>query len=392
MKRLNNSQPLAVAVQYSPLNTSMHIKAEGGLSTFQFYRQQSAEWSPDHTHSVEIDANGSQTDGPIRLIPTWSVIDPDGILDGSTLVPQVYWFVDGTQITSIDPTQDYYIDGSALYVRKNFTHTQGASVFCECRFTDPRDSSTFVLSDTITLSAVLQADEQWMINILCDRTRKHYPLSASTTLYTFEAEARLGSHDKTSNVAWFWDYSLDNGATWLSFTSDIPWYVSGMNTNILTIDADYVSQITVRARIGTPSSATSPTMPNEATASLAWRVPQLRPAVYCLGGDKVLPTTEAMSFGLIVHIPKHNDMTLAQQREWIMCDWALRKQGMTASPTRLNESDVEVSVPASQIRNVNGIKYVADPQCSMRGVYSFLVTSSGNYIQTSAGNYIMART
>jgi len=391
MKKLNNSQPLAVAVQYSPLNTSMHIKVEGGLSTFQFYRQQLAQWSPDHTAEIEVNANGSQVNGPIRLSPSWSIIDPDGILDGDSLIPQVYWFVNGLLVTSTDPTEDYYLSGMVLYVRKNYTHKDGASVSCECRFTDTRDNSTFVLSDTKVLSAVLQADEQWMVNILCDRTRKHFPLTAAITLYSFEAEAKLGSIEKTADVAWFWDYSLNNGSTWLSITTDEAWYVSGKNAPTITIDADFIDQITLRARIAVDTSAAAPDRPNEATASLAWRVPSLRPTVYCLGGDKVLPGTEKMTFGLHVHIPKHNDMTVAMQREWLLCDWALRKQGLQAAPIRLSESDVEVTVQADQIRNTAGVKYIADPQCSMRGVFDFIRTSTGNCIQTSNGNFIMAR-
>lgn len=181
MKRLNNSQPLAVAVQYAALNTSMHIVVQGGLSTLQFYRQTLAEWLPDHTHPFAYDANGSQADGPLVLLPEYSIIDPDGVLNTDSIYPQVYWFVDGTQITDTDSTYDYYLSGNALVVRKNFTHLQGATVVCECRFTDTRTSSPFVLSDTLPLSAILQADEQWGINILCDRTRKHYPISTTNT-------------------------------------------------------------------------------------------------------------------------------------------------------------------------------------------------------------------
>ena len=173
MKRLNNSQPLAVAVQYTPLSTAMHIKVQGGLSTQQFYKQTLNEWYPDHTHPFAYDSNGSQKDGPLVLLPEYTIIDPDNVLDVQSLFPQVFWFVNGTQISDTDSSQDYYLMGNALVVRKNFTHLQGATIYCECRFTDTRTSTPFVLSDTLPLSAILQADEQWCINILCDRTRKH---------------------------------------------------------------------------------------------------------------------------------------------------------------------------------------------------------------------------
>lgn len=391
MKRLNNSQPLAVAVQYTPLSTAMHIKVQGGLSTQQFYKQTLNEWYPDHTHPFAYDSNGSQKDGPLVLLPEYTIIDPDNVLDVQSLFPQVFWFVNGTQISDTDSSQDYYLMGNALVVRKNFTHLQGATIYCECRFTDTRTSTPFVLSDTMPLSAILQADEQWCINILCDRTRKHYPLSAASTLYSFEAEARLGAADKTNQVKWFWDYSEDNGQTWKSIDASCLWYVSGVNAAILTIDADFIENITVRARISTNLSASSPNLPNAATASLAWRIPSLRPMVFCYGGDKVISDTKEMTFGLIVHHPKHDDLSVTQQREWLLCDWVLRIQGSNATPTKLNECDVEVTVQDTALRNNLGIKYIADPQCSIRGAFAQMQTSNGDDIQTSNEEFITLR-
>lgn len=391
MKRLNNSQPLAVAVQYAPLNTAMQIVVQGGLSTLQFYRQTVQEWMPDHSHPYAYDADGSQIDGPLVLLPEWSVADADNILTDAALVPQVYWFVDDVQVTDTDSFLDFYLVGQALVVRKNFTHLQGATIYCECHFTDPRTASPFVLSDSLPLSAILQADEQWNIQILTDRTRKHFPLAEGAAIYDFEAEARLGAADKTDNVAWFWDFSEDNGLHWQEINDECFWYLSGKNTNILTIDADFTENITVRARINTSPTGTEPNTPNEATASLAWRYPALRPVVFSYGGDKVIADTQEMTFGLIVHNPKHDDLSLAQQREWLLCNWVLRKQGSNETPASLNSNDIEVTVPEARLRNTAGIKFIADPQCAMRGAYGKLQTSTGFDIQTSAGDFIAAR-
>lgn len=391
MKRLNNSQPLAVAVQYAPLSTSMHIVVQGGMTTLQFYKQTLAEWIPDHSHQFSYDDKGAQTDGPLVLSPDYSIIDPDGLVGTDSLYPQVFWFVDGSQVSDSDPASDYYLMGTSLVVRKNFTHLSGATIYCECRFTDTRTGNPFVLSDTLTLSAILQADEQWQLNILCDRTRKHAPISTTATEYSFEAEARLGAVDKTNEVAWFWDYSTDNGATWQDFGATDHFYVSGKNAAILTIDADFIDFITVRCRVSTDKTSSAPSLPNEATASLAWRYPTLQPVVFCYGGDKVLEETEKMTFGLMVHHTKHNDLTPSQQREWLLCDWVLRKQGASDTPTPLRECDIEVTVPVALLRNTAGIKYIADPQCSIRGPFAQIQTSSGDDIQTSSGDYITVR-
>ena len=394
MKRLNNSQPLAVTTTYRPLNTAMHIEVLGGLSTVQFYRQTVQQWIPDHSVVPVIDQHGTQTDGALRLKAVYSIIDPDNNLNTDTLVPQIFWYVNGVQVTSTDSTQDYYIAGNILYVRKNFTHQLGANIYCECRFTDTRTSSPFVLSDTLPLSAILQADEQWSINILCDRTRKHFPLHAATTIYTFEAEARQGSADKTDAVAWFWDYSVDNGVHWLTINNDCLWYVSGKNTATLSIDADFIDNLMVRCRIGIAdgTSTAAPDLPNEATACIAWRYPKVIPTVFSYGGDRVFAENSFMTFGLIVHVAKHDDMTLEQKRHWLMCDWAVRRQGSNDDPVPLGAYGLEVVVPRQYIYDHAGTKFIVDPRCSIRGPYDILADPSGEVFQSASGHELAVRT
>lgn len=394
MKRLNNSQPLAVTTTYRPLNTAMHIEVLGGLSTVQFYRQTVQQWIPDHSVVPVIDQHGTQTDGALRLKAVYSIIDPDNNLNTDTLVPQIFWYVNGVQVTSTDSTQDYYIAGNILYVRKNFTHQLGANIYCECRFTDTRTSSPFVLSDTLPLSAILQADEQWSINILCDRTRKHFPLHAATTIYTFEAEARQGSADKTDAVAWFWDYSVDNGVNWLTINNDCLWYVSGKNTATLSIDADFIDNLMVRCRIGITdgTSTAAPDLPNEATACIAWRYPKVIPTVFSYGGDRVFAENSFMTFGLIVHVAKHDDMTLEQKRHWLMCDWAVRRQGSNDDPVPLGAYGLEVVVPRQYIYDNAGTKFIVDPRCSIRGPYDILADPSGEVFQSASGHELAVRT
>lgn len=389
MKHINNSQPLAVATQYAPLSTSMHIVVKGGLSTVQFYKQNQQEWLPDHTHAERYNDIGALVDGPLTLRADYSIIDKDGLIRDGDLVPQVYWFVDGKQITDTDKEKDFYITGSRLVIRKNFTHLQGAVVVCECRFTDTRTGSPFVLSDTLPLSAVLQADEQWSINILSDRTLKHFPLQSASTVYTFEAEARLGSTDKTGDVKWFWDYSVDSGSTWKSIDDTCLWYVSGNNSHSLTVDADFIESLTVRCRIA-EGSASAPNLPNEATASIAWRYPNLQPVVFCYGGDKVLADTKEMKFGLIVHCGGRSDLSVTEQREWLLCDWCYRIQGSSAFPIRVPYCGIEATILADAFRTDN-IKYIVDPRAVFRGPWTEMQMSDGRQMQMSDGRIMVFR-
>ncbi len=392
MKRISNSQPLAVATQFRPLSTSIFIEVLGGLSTVQFYRQTVQEWVPDHSIAPVLNDDGAQIDGVLRLKANYSIIDPDGLVDVESLKPQVFWFVNGSQITTTDESSDYYIANDILYVRKNFTHQTGATVYCECRFTDTRTASPLVLSDTLLLSAVLQANEQWSLSLLCDKTRKHFPINAATTLYQFEADVKLGSYSKNSEVAWFWDYSVDNGVTWKEIDENCLWYVSGLSSSILTIDMDLIDDITVRVRIATSTTATAPDLPNIATASCVWRYPILQPVVFSYGGNKVFVETTDMTFSVICHVAKHNDMTEAQKREWLMFNWCIRTQGLTSGLTLLKEYDLECVVPGTRLFSKSSQKFIVDPQLSLRGVYDAMADHDGNIIQTSAGDIITYRT
>lgn len=393
MKKLQSSQPLAVSTTFRPLNTSLSIVALGGMGLQQFYRQTRGEWMPDHTKSPVIGSDGVQSDGALRLKADYSIADPDGMIDFNVFHPMVYWYIDGVQVTDIEDTADYYVADSILYVRKNFTHLKGASVYCECRFTDPRTGSPVAISASATLSAVLHADEQWSINLLCDRTRKHFPLSATTTIYSFEAEARRGSEDKTTAVKWFWDYSLDNGKTWLAINSNCYWYVDGKNSNVLRIDADYIENILVRVRISSVigDSVTEPNLPNMATASLSWRWQKVIPQVFSYGGDRVFKETQSMTFGIFVHAAKRSDFTEAEKRKWLYCSWGIRKQGSTDAIQYVGCYDYEAEIKASMLFNTKGIRYIIDPGVCIRGTYDAIADSTGNLLADSAGNVMCVR-
>ncbi|MCR5818693.1 MAG: hypothetical protein K6F89_06320 [Prevotella sp.] len=395
MKKVNNSQPLAVATIFRPLNSTQKIVAYGGMAFSQFYRQTSNEWVPDHTKAIAWNTDGTQKDGPLHLRMDYSIDDPDNKITMEDISPLFFWFVDDVQIMSEDPTADFYLMDNDLFVRKNYTHLTGASITCEVRFTDPRTSQPVVLSATETLSAALFADEQWAINILCDRTRKHYPLHAASTIYDFEAEARLGKVDKSDEVAWFWDWSDDQGQTWKTIDDTCFWYVSGKNSKTLRIDADYIESLMVRVRIGVANGTETAAVdkPNEATASIAWRWPKILPQVVSYGGNRVTVGGGDMRFGLLVHVPKHNDMTQDEQRHWLLCNWQVRRQGSTAAPSVVGCADVEVMIPHSLLYSESGQKLIPDPQVGMRGTYDAVsFRETGELIELSFGETFAIRT
>lgn len=392
MKRIYNSQPLSVTTIYRPLTTSLKIMAMGSLPTTQFYYQTAQEWFPDHAKQPVYADNGVQEDGILRLKANYFLQDEDDLIDTKSIIPQIFWYVDDTQITFTDSSKDYYIVGSDLYIKKNFTHLDGVNVRCDVMFTDPRTSTPIVLSDTLVLNAVLKAKDAWQITLLCDRTRKHFPITSEQTIYDFEAEVREGAILRNDDVAWFWDYSLDNGKTYNAITSDCLWYVSGLGTPKLTIDMDYIESVLVRCRIGSTKSAKTPDLPNEATVSMAWRWPALKPEVFCYGGNRIFAENASMRFGFFVHVPKHDDMTEAQKRHWLVTNWIVRRQGSTTNVVDLNKHGLEVDIAQRFLMNNALGKFIPDPQIGLRGVYDVVAFHDGEIIQLSGGDTFAIRT
>ena len=391
MKKLNNSQPLAVTMIYRPLTTTLKIKADGSLPTTQFYYQSALEWFPDHKKTPKYDENGVQEDGLLRLHADFFIQDEDDLIDPADLSPQIFWFVNGTQIAVTDSSKDYYISGTDLCVKKNLTHLESATVRCELQVTDPRNSQPIIVSDTLVLNAVLRAKDAWQVNLLCDRTRKHFPLTSPTTIYDFEAEVREGAILRNSEVAWFWDYSLDNGVTWNTINNACLWYVSGLKTNKLRIDMDYIESIMVRCRIGSTKTATTPDMPNQATASMLWRWPAIKAETFCYGGNRIFAENASMRFGFFVHVPKQSDMTEAQKKHWLLTSWAVRKQGSASNPTYLDMHGMEADIAQRFLLSNNLEKFIADPNIGMRGVYDVVAFHDGQEIQLSNGQTFAIR-
>lgn len=393
MKRLNNSQPLAVATQYAPLSTSIYLVTEGGMSLSQYYHKTTNEWMPDHTHAPAMKVqNGVEclSDGPLSLRPEYHVIDPDGLLEDGDLVPQVYWFVNDAQVTSTESTADFYVSDHKLVVRKNFTHKEACTVRCECRFVDTRKNEPFTLQTSVTLNAVLLADEKWSVKIVSDRAQKFFPLGTGGYRFRFRGEARLGNTDMSSatddteglvpSVEWLWTYSSDNGQTWKTIVpvegnvteETCLWYVGGKDARDIEVDARYTEGILLRLQIRAKfvshdSNAAKVLQPCMATASLSWRWPDVRPQVVCYNGDQVRPRDVFKVFGTLIHVAGRSDMTEEEKKEWVMPKWIVRKQGVMEDGAYLGSCGQGISVDANLLRSKTGVVYVVDADCVMRG-------------------------
>ena len=100
-----------------------------------------------------------------------------------------------------------------------------------------------------------------------------------------------------------------------------------------------------------------------------------------------------MKFGLLVHVPKHDDMPLAMQRHWLLCNWQVRRQGSQLAPTNVGCADVEVKIPHSMLYSEIGHKFIPDPNVGMRGVYDGVsFRDSGELIELSFGETFAIRT
>ena len=147
----------------------------------------------------------------------------------------------------------------------------------------------------------------------------------------------------------------------------------------------------VRARISSDTTLSAPNMPNAATASLAWRWPKIVPSVFCYGGNRVFKDTQSMTFGIIVHVAKRSDMSEADKRAWLYCNWNIRKQGSAEAAKSVGEYGYEATVKAIDLYSMSGVKYIVDPGVMIRGTYDAIANSSGEVLANSSGNIFCVR-
>ena len=374
MRKLLTTSTTTVTSVYTPLSGRMQINSSAPLA--QMYYSARNEWMPDHRAK------------PIVFGYDYDIIDPDGIVGNSSFSPDAKWYVNGEYISTSDAQADYYLNTSGnLICRKNVTHDNGDEVSVEVQFTDPRTGQSFILTDTVQLTAQLQNDEQWMLTVVSERLMKYVPMRDTDPVKSITAKATYGCVDKSDDVEWVWEYKEADADDWAAIDNH-PAYVSGQGTKTLKVDADCTENMTLRCRI----KVNGATLNNEAGAAIAWLYLDVNIEPYSKGGNLLLAHQDALDFDTHVHVAGRSDLTDEEKEEWLLVQWNRHLQG--GSSNTVIGAGNKISVQASTLRNNVGSTpqtHTIAPRATLRGCFAILQTSTGDNIQTSAGDNILVR-
>jgi hypothetical protein len=143
-------------------------------------------------------------------------------------------------------------------------------------------------------------------------------------------------------------YGVENGVEVKADT--LPWYVSGQNTDTLTIDPMYGEKIAVVLRAKKNQSDTS-LYPAKAYRNVVWRIPNIDTHVVCANGGAVRSDTQRMDFSSISNANGEvlDDNTKLEQ---LAFKWVSRRNNESVENNQ--GWGREKSITASDLRNTIG--------------------------------------
>lgn len=344
-KRLNVPQPAVINTELAPFDESFFVEPDGQLE--QWYYDNTNTYAPHRPRT------------PLTLTPKLSVFDSD---TNQSFVPSfftVQWYVNEyknngyveSEITNVDDGDnvDYVIVGNKLKVKKNVPYTRAIQIRCRATYIDPRDAGvTYVVEDTLTLSTNRDASVIYpSLDVACANARAYNPLTDDSSTFTFVAIANKGGQDVTNSVYFVW-YAI-NGTTEV-LAETMPWYVSGQNTDTLTVDAMYGEEIRVVLRAKENAQAAT-LYPDKAYRTITWVIPDVDTNVISENGGAVRADTYKMAFSTVVNV-RHQILSDEKKHAHLRFNWKYRKSNSSTEYDAGWGENIEIL--ASQLRNVYG--------------------------------------
>ena len=322
-KIINTALPVVITTTRTPLNGSLKISSNGGAMS-QVYDAIEGTYSPE-----------DRTVTPLVLSPVVSLVDPDTqkpVSLSNLASREIKWYVGNSMnpITSTSPDAEYYLqtnDGTttgtktgSLVVRHNVNATDkyAVPVRCEFSFVDSSRGELYKYNDAVLLTSENKTQDILTISLENPKVVSFNPIFDESSQKVFKAVARLGSKDLASNKTKFFWYV--NGVL---ASSDMPCYVSGQNTNTLTIDAEYADNVLVTARVALDTTSSTPDNPAKAESTLLWQWPTLKALPYSMSGEAIRLASQQMTFGSIVQA-YGKDISNAKRNRYCKLRWFTR--------------------------------------------------------------------
>lgn len=327
MKQLRKPTPLVLNTQMAALTESFGVEASDSLE--QWWYANNGVYMPNRATT------------PLVLTPTISVYDPD---TKTTYTPSFYlieWYVlDGTEskiTNTIDSTEANYVilQNGSLRVKKNVPGGQAITIRCEADYIDPRDvSTTHHVTDIVTLATNRDATTVFdNVNILSEKNLSYDPINDSSSIFTLQAQIMRAGEDITrsaSNLQFVWEVKILD-EIW-TLTENELFYVSGLNSDTLTIDALYMQsgmEIVLRIK----DSTTNVYLPSRSIVAFNWDAPKISATAYSPQGSSVRYGDDWKAFGVVVNTKKEALSEPQKNANFIM-KWK-KRDGASSTETNM---------------------------------------------------------
>jgi len=390
-KKLNSikSVPLVVDTSYAPLNTSFYIKSAADQVLEQWYDEANMVYRPDRA-STE----------PLTLIPVLTLYDTD---TGATLPTNAFTVVwkeikenNGTVIDSgdvTDITDTVTIDGQTyrvytvntdgtLIVRRNVPVGWSYRLRCILTYTDARTGDTITMQDEVMLITNKTEDAAYIFSLTTERRITYRPLinsvsNGAVTVQNVQFGAKLllgGNEVQGAKYFWYWvDPTHVNGVLFGDTTTPCAAYVSGQNTQTLTLNPDRTDGLTVMVMAGSDSTQATPDVPVREYFSLQVVYDEVGGEVASTNGCRLKSGMTSMYFKELLKV-KDRDMPDAIRDEYIRLNWKSKK----ASLSTVNDEGwgMDVTLERSKLTSSAGDTVLVYPEITILGAMDYLTDDS----------------
>ncbi len=396
MKKVKTTQPAVIVTELAPLTESFHIESNGTYQ--QWYYNNDGSYKPDRQIT------------PLLLIPRITVYDPESRDTYRPLIVQptawtyrqgdsdTWHIIDVTESSEGAGAADYVMRNDfSLLVRKNVTSQSPVDIRCTLHYEDPRlQGKKYSVEMNVTLAtntdtSVLYPD----ILMDCPPMRRFNVVKDSVYdsarkmlkgLMTFSCRATKNLTDVSGGTYFVW-FIRENGTEVLA--ENHPCYVSGQNTQLLTVDMMYSEYITVVCR-GKQSSTASVFFPSQAVSEVSWETPNVNAVTKALNGTTIDSIDRPLYFGTILNMKRGNGISVLDddtKKMHFLFNWKRRKANSSV------KTDcgwgAELEIPSSAALDYNKISTQVFADVYTRGAYK-AVTQNGESV-TQNGEIVYER-
>ena len=345
---------------------------------------------------------------PCVLMPTVSVIDPDGVMAGKQSITGVEWYEgapksdDSNRIG--ETTDGYTISASgkpaySLTVTKNIDYDHPIELFAVFSFTDKRRNTQVKVERSIPFRTTLFESTNYSLKLDKGKSFSINPLTMPAIeaewRQTINAQLYSGTEEvPDANSAYWWQVKnvFEGDTAFRDFTADeLEVHVSGHQSKALSFDARLLKNAVFRCRAAyytgnRPSAPTSDEL--QATTAMKVELPaKLRTDVRQTKGFKVGSTLKTpVAFECLL---TYNNTPVADDKyKLFTIQWFIQSTKSGSSPILVGNGRTAGFTPADYGLDVN-YPIAVYAEASLYDRCRAVTSSSGAYLTNESGKLII---